>query len=129
MFFSSRRQDVLRRVEAEVDQVVRRLPFPKSLRVNGAKTTHLSKRTRRVVTGLILASDGKVSVGRARKRQIQSQIHRLSDLDSDERLHLAGTLAFVKSVEPGFINRIIVKYGSENVDEAMRPRSPPAPPP
>ena len=120
LFFSARKSGVLLAVESRLGKVVKALDWPKGLKVNRKKTAHVSKRGRRIVTGLILTSDGAVSVGRKRKRTIRSWIHQLEKLRPKERRRLAGMLAFVKSVEPTFINRIIVKYGAERVGEAMR---------
>ena len=120
LFFSARKPGVLPAVESQLGKVVKALDWPKGLKVNKKKTAHVSKRSRRIVTGLTLTSDGAVSVGRERKRAIRSRIHQLEKLLPEERRRLAGMLAFVKGVEPTFINRIIVKFGADRVAEAMR---------
>lgn len=118
LFFSCSKPHVLAEVEKHARQVLSELRYPKQLTLNGTKTRRLSKRHRRVVTGLVLGSDGHVSIGRAKKRAIRSLIHRCSELTPAQRNWLAGTLAFCKAVEPEFINRLIVKYGIEVIDGA-----------
>lgn len=120
LFFSAHQAGVLSQVEAEVPKLLRRIPYPGRLRINGKKTAHLSMRGRRVVTGLVLTSVGQVSIGRQRKRAIRSWIHRFEKLHLEERRRLAGMLGFAKGVEPAFLNRIMVKYGAERIAEAMR---------
>jgi hypothetical protein len=39
----------------------------------------------------------------------------IGQLTKDEALSLRGMLAYVKSVEPGFLNRLRFKYGAENI--------------
>lgn len=118
LFFSTRERDVLGRIEDRVDQVVANLRCPGSLELNRQKTRHSSKRGRRQVTGLVLAPDETVRVGRHRKRFIRRQIHRINELDEAERRELAGLIAFAMDVEPEIINSLTLKYGAESVARA-----------
>lgn len=119
LFFSTRDRDVLQNVPALVENVLRDLAVPANLRLNHSKTRHLSKRHRRLVTGLVIGSRGEVSIGRARKRYIRRQVHRLPDLTLEERVELRGLLAYARGVEPDFINALILKYGAARVAEAQ----------
>jgi len=67
---------------------------------------------RRMVTGLIITPDSKVSIGRERKRRIAAMIHRatLDQLNLDQLNELHGLLAFAYSVEPTFIRSMSKKY-------------------
>lgn len=102
------RSDVLGRVR----QLIEELPYPKLI-INEDKTIYSSKAGKRIVTGLVVTNDGGVSIGREKKRIIRVQIHRFSKgiLDESEIDELKGMLAYVKSVEPDFINRMKSKYG------------------
>lgn len=86
--------------------------YPK-LELNEDKTVFVSKRSKRVVTGLILSSQGDVSLGRERKRLISARIHAylMNKLSHEEALKLKGHLAFALDVEPEFIGRMRSKYG------------------
>src|SRR5262249_28097018 len=92
---------------------------PSNLVVNESKTRHLSKRRRRTVTGVVLRSQGGISLGRTAKRRLRSLIHRWEEFDEDGRRSLAGHLAHARSIEPGFINRLILKFGFEKVRRAQ----------
>jgi len=121
LFFSCSTKDVLGPLETRACLIIGGHPCPGSLKVNVAKTRHTSKKGRRVVTGLVLGSDGNLSVGREMKRRIRSKIHKLSTLSPGERLVLAGELAFAKDVEPHFIDRLVMKYGPKLVGDAQSP--------
>jgi RNA-directed DNA polymerase len=108
-------------VEKHVKSVLSKLPYPKGLVLNVGKTMYLSRRHRWIITGLVLTPTGKVSIGRDRKRALHAAIHQWATLDDRERRRLAGTLAFVKSVEPEFINRLFLKYDAVTVKRAMVP--------
>ncbi len=113
--FSTNLQRATSSIEPYIREVVKRLDYP-SLRFNRKKTTHLSKKNQRRVTGLILTNDGDVSIGRSKKREISSLIHKftIGQLPGDEIPRLQGLLGFSKGVEPQFIFRMNRKYG-ENV--------------
>jgi RNA-directed DNA polymerase len=123
LFFSTSRPLVLGAVQSEVEQVVASLPLPKNLRVHRAKTRHSSKRGTRRVTGIVLGSDGALSLGRPAKRKVRSQLHRIETMTESERVKFAGFLSYCKGVEPDFINRLMIKYGVARVSLAMSPQS------
>jgi RNA-directed DNA polymerase len=100
----------------KVQAVLDNLPFPK-LELNNKKTIFGSKAHRRMVTGLILSNDGKISLGREKKRRIRAQIHQFvtGRMPFDEQCRLRGMLAFARDIEPDFVIRMEQKYGSEVV--------------
>ncbi len=122
LYLSTTSPDVLSRVEDEVSQIVEALECPGDLRVNRKKTWHSSKKGRRAVTGLVLGSDDGLSIGRHRKRLIRSLVFRWEALDEAQKVSLAGTLAWCKSVEPDFLNRLVWKYGADRVRRAQMGR-------
>ncbi len=109
--FSSNKGEQLAKYPDFVKRVLRRIESPK-LRVNNKKTVHASRAGKRVVTGLVLTPDGRLSVGRDRKRLARAMFHRnyLGLLGDEERLTLEGLLAFIDGVEPGFSFRLRSRY-------------------
>ena len=124
LFFSSKVPHVLPDIEQQVRRILGDLEMPANLQLNQEKTQHFSKRQRRQVTGLVLTPDGRVTVGRHRKRYIRRQIHRLADLTDDERQELAGHIAFLRSIEPTYVNALVLKYDHESVRAASQGRAP-----
>jgi hypothetical protein len=68
---------------------------------------------RRMVTGLVLTPDGKVSLGRDRKRKISAALHHISigrNVSLEHRELTRGWLAYANSVEPCFVAAMSAKY-------------------
>ena len=73
------------------------------------------------MTGLVLTSDGKVSVGRAKKREVRTQIYLYGrgTLDAKEVSYLRGYLAYINSVEPSYLQALEKKFGRELIANLM----------
>lgn len=121
MTFSAPRTGYMVDVVKTVHKVVRELKYPK-LEVNRDKTTYVTTKYGRRVTGLTLANDGRITIGRDRKRQIHAAVHKvkLGELGKPELRALAGMLAYAKSVEPSFLETLAKKYGPEVVHRIQR---------
>lgn len=112
--FSSTDPEALRGIYAKVGEVVAQMASPK-LMVNEGKTLFVSKKYQRRVTGLVLSNDGRVSLGRDRKRLLSSMVHHFvrGDMNVSDALRLHGLIAFSKDVEPEFYVRLEKKYGDQ----------------
>jgi RNA-directed DNA polymerase len=112
--FSAKRTGFLTGVEAELRRIIRDVEFP-SLAINEAKTILATQKYKRMVTGLILTNDRKVSIGYRRKREIRAALHHQvhGRLGISDQARLAGLLAFVNAVEPDFLANLASKYGQE----------------
>lgn len=95
--------------------------FSGALKINRGKTIFSSKAHNRHVTGITLSNDGKISLGRARKRYIKHKIHhyKLGLLDFDEINHLKGLIAFSKFIEPLFFESLEIKYSKITLMKLM----------
>ncbi|PYB77679.1 retron St85 family RNA-directed DNA polymerase [Rhizobium wuzhouense] len=116
LFFSSNGPDNLSDVVATVRQIADSYPYA-NLRLNPDKTVFLSRRYSRRVTGLVLTTDGKVSIGRERKRAVKAQVYKFiqGELDNFEVPTLRGYLAFIQDVEPEFWESLNRKYGADTM--------------
>ncbi len=87
------------------------------LRLNQSKTAHLSKKYRRTVTGVVITPQNTLSIGRERKREIKSLIHRWikGELDGEKISYLRGLFAFAIDIEPDFEERLVKKYGADEI--------------
>jgi RNA-directed DNA polymerase len=114
--FSAPRAGFLNGVIRAVAHTVRALKYAK-LEINAEKTTFITSKYHRMVTGLTITNDDRVTIGRKRKRQLHAAVHQalLSRLSSDELHVLAGALAYVNSVEPNFLSVLRRRYGSDIV--------------
>lgn len=112
--FSAPRTGFLNAVDTNLRRVIREIDFPR-LKLNEQKTVMSTKKYRRVVTGLVLANDGRVSLGRDRKRLIRAELDYAfkSKMSAEDKARLAGVLAFAKDIEPEFFHRIAARYGGD----------------
>jgi RNA-directed DNA polymerase len=112
--FSMEDQSLRGLVLLKVKEILDQLPFPK-LEINSKKTVFGSKAHRRMITGLILANNGEISIGRDKKRLIRAQIHYFINgkLTVDQQNKLRGMLAYISDIEPDFFRRLERKYGHE----------------
>lgn len=121
MVFSSCEKDVLFLVQNKIEDELLSYPYGGFV-LNEKKTIFLSKRNSRRVTGLVITNEGEISLGRDKKRLIRSMMHRYCSGTLNEKsvAHLQGQLAFVKSVEPQYLKRLIDKYGFRTVRAIMK---------
>lgn len=114
--FSSTEKDSLNCIASSMTNYIERLDYP-LLSINHGKTVFVSKRHQRRVTGLIINNEGKVSLGRERKRIISAMIHqyKFGKLDDESVRKLQGWIAFAYDVECEFVSRMSNKYGDEIV--------------
>ena len=123
--FSTNVPMVLSQVDKQITEICRRIRYPRLI-LNEAKTVHASKKGLRRVTGLVLTNDNNVSVGRENKRKIRAAFHRYMRglLTEPEISELAGMLAFIKSAEPMFLQRIAKTYGAPALAHLLSTRKP-----
>ena len=95
-----------------VTQRLKSQAHPK-LTLSPLKTGLFSRASSRRVTGITLANDGTLSLGRERKRLIRAMMHRvlLGKLDVDELVRIRGLIAFARDIEPSFVASLSLKYG------------------
>lgn len=121
--FSSNHKGISASIEPFLVKVLTDISYP-SLFLNKEKTIHVSKKHQRRITGLVIANNGSVSLGRHRKRLISSMIHRRvnGSLREDDLHVLQGLLGFAQDVEPIFVARMRVKYGALAIRDILRAR-------
>lgn len=121
--FSTNERGMSSQIEEFVKESLLRISYPR-LELNADKTTFLSKKHRRRVTGLILDNEGSVSLGRSRKREISSLINSFSheSLSEEKSSRLQGLLAFARDIEPLFVLSMNKKYGNDVLEKIFRYR-------
>jgi RNA-directed DNA polymerase len=102
----------LLRAERGIRRIVSRTKRP-ALIFNDEKRGVFTTAGRRIVTGLVITPDAKVSLGRNRKRIISAALHHIAVGRNASQEHLdetRGWLAYAKSVEPSFVEVMARKY-------------------
>lgn len=111
--FSTKTKGQLFEVPKIVEKKLRK--HAPGLTINESKTVFSSKAHNRHVTGICINNDNAISLGRERKREISSLIHKfkikaLSDIEVN---YLKGLMSFAKHIEPSFLLRMENKYGCD----------------
>src|SRR6266508_3273123 len=111
LYFSTNRPNVLQDIFGRLREYLTNEQRP-LLRINDKKTAFFSRKYRRLVAGLVLTSDRKISIGRDKKRLLSASVNRLKhkELQPEEVHKLRGWIAYVQSVEPTFVETLERKY-------------------
>lgn len=80
--------------------------------INSKKTGFFSGKYQKRVTGLILTTNGEVSIGTKRKREIKKMLYEKLTKGTGDYEQILGHLAFLRDVEPDMYNSMIIKYSS-----------------
>nr|WP_314265802.1 retron St85 family RNA-directed DNA polymerase [uncultured Moellerella sp.] len=119
--FSTNIKDRLKLLPAFIQVLLNKL-FQNELRLNHSKTIFSSKAHNRHVTGVTINNEGRLSLGRARKRFIKHLInqYKYGLLDEIDTGYLRGLLAFANHIEPEFIMKMDEKYTVELINSIYR---------
>lgn len=87
------------------------------LSLNEEKTVNVSRKRRRVLTGLTLSNDGRASIGREKKRELRAAVHQISTVGTSKMPigRLKGMLAFLYSLDPAWVTRLCRRHGFDSV--------------
>lgn len=121
LYFSTNEPNKLDCLYKLVEIYINEIPSPK-LQINTEKTVYTSRKRRRVVTGIILTSENKLSIGREEKRRIRTQVYLYLNekLELENLPTLRGKIAYYHSIEPSFIDSLKQKFGEENIDKLIK---------
>lgn len=78
--------------------------------INLKKTRFFSTKYRRMITGIILTNDSKISVGTNRRNLIKKMVYDKLVHGKGDSEQILGYLSFLKDVEPQTYNNIIIKF-------------------
>lgn len=115
--FSSARAWNLRDVEPIIKKAIKDCCFS-NLELNKEKTKVITKKYRRLVTGVTIANQGYISVGRSKRRELRAIMNRLSKRQMPEQdpTYVLGSLGFLASIEPNYFLSLKEKYGQHTFD-------------
>jgi len=121
LYFSTNKPNLMGDLFAELEQDLRQRKSPR-LSLKKEKTVFTSRKHKRLVTGLVLTSDKKISIGRAKKRRIRAMVYQFTknELNDKDIAFLRGYIAYVNSVEPTFVETLRRKYRKETIAALFR---------
>lgn len=119
--FSAPRTGYLTSVEPIVRTTLNDISTPAQLTINKDKTTTVTMKYARKITGVVLSNDGRVTIGRDKKRLIRAGIHNFvkSSISDDDIIYIAGQIAFAKSAEPDFFDAICRRHGKATINSML----------
>jgi RNA-directed DNA polymerase len=111
LYFSTNRPNVLGNLLNGLRAFVQEVGSP-ALRINDRKTAFSSRKRRRLVAGLVLTSSRTISIGRKKKRLLKSLVWKFihGELTPPQIASLRGSISYLRSVEPTFIETLQRKY-------------------
>lgn len=106
--FSTNIPNILFLIPPEIEKICSKVNYPKNLQINMEKTVFTSKKHNRTLTGLVISNEGKISIGREKKRQLRAIAHKasLKLLSLEDLEKFKGMLAFLLSIDPDFSNSL-----------------------
>lgn len=118
IFVSSFEPGQLDGIEKVIVKSKRGIPHLR-LRLNHKKTAYLSKKYRRVITGVVITPQHTLSIGRERKREVKALIHQWikGDMDPTSFYYMRGLFSFAIDIEPEFEKRLSEKYGTARIGQ------------
>lgn len=119
---SANRAGALDSALAYVEELITDLSYL-GLTINRQKTVNVSKKFRRELVGLVISTQGQVSLGREEKRRLRAAVHALSlnKLSIEDVSKLRGQLAFSLSIEPKFVMQLCARHGISRPSDIMPP--------
>lgn len=123
IYVSSREKNVL----GEAERMVR-IAFAEHaprLEVNEGKRINVSKKAKRIVTGVTLTPDRRLSIGREMKRSIKTLVylHISGGLAPEELPRLCGLVSYARDIEPTFYKALEAKFGADRLQKLYRSES------
>jgi len=112
LYFSTNEPNVLTALFRIVRETIEDQESPR-LRINVDKTVFTSRKHRKVITGLVISSENKISLGREKKRFYRSLIYKFirNELPPEEISRVRGLINFAFQVDRAFARSVIDKYG------------------
>lgn len=95
-----------------ITQIVEKILSDHGFSLNRSKTHCRGTGDARRVTGVFLTSDGSLSIGRDRKKELCRQLYALLKKQEGSPSRVLGMLFFCKQVEPEYFNTLVAKYAT-----------------
>ena len=87
--------------------------------INNSKTHFYSSKNRRVITGLVITNDSKVSIGYMNLCRIKKMVYEKITYGKGDSRAILGYLSFLRDVDPHAYDRIIIKYSKLCNDDVI----------
>lgn len=119
LYFSCNKPDILKSVIPFIKDFLSKYYI--KLKINEDKNIFTSKKRKRTITGLVLTTDNKVSIGKNKKNEIKTLVYKYTqgNILDKELIYLKGYLSYIKSVEESFLVALNNKYSKDIMDSLI----------
>lgn len=110
LFISSRRF-IDQEIADQIESVLNKYGF----KINRTKTRFLGKGSNRMMAGVAINQNNKLSLGQKRKTQLRKALYDFCatlNPTQEQAYSLQGLIAFSRSIEPEYVSKMLVKYSS-----------------
>lgn len=97
-------------IDANIKEYLKKLLLEYQFEINNKKTYFCSSKHRRVVTGIVITNDLKLSVGLNKRKEVKKIVYNKLVKGEGDSAKILGNLAFLKDIEPHTYDKIIIKY-------------------
>lgn len=114
MTFSSNEYGDIEKILSYLKKLILKNKSPQ-LVINDKKTKIISKGRSQRVTGVILSNEGKISVGKAKRRRVRTLLHllKLDKISQGSLIELYSLVSFIRNIEPEHYEILKEKYEPE----------------
>jgi len=118
LYFSTNSPHVLSEVKEQIIILLKKEQL--YFLINHDKTIVTSKKRKKIIAGLVITPENKISIGKDKKDSIKKKIYNIIKKNNlDDVTYVGGYLSYIKSVEPRFLKILKRKYGEDNINKLM----------
>lgn len=130
IIFSSHSKESLATAIQLIEPILQEL-FGDKIRINQSKNRTISVGKKVKILGVNILPNGKLTVDRKIKDRVETTLHYfktnrakyeelLSENDDSKLERISGSLNYIKTIDPNYLNKLRKKYGSTTVDMFLR---------
>jgi RNA-directed DNA polymerase len=109
VLYSSNKKSDIDSFKKKMDEILKTDLYD-NLKINNYKTRLYKPNRPKKITGLLITEKHEIKVPRKIKRETRELIYKGNKRNDKETLRLKGLIAYIKDVEPSYINSLISKY-------------------
>lgn len=106
-------------IPSDVKDFVNKELSIRGFRLNNSKTRFYSSKNRRLITGLVITNDSKISIGYNNLCRIKKMVYEKIKYGKGDSRVILGYLSFLRDVDPHAYDRIIIKYSKLCKDDII----------
>lgn len=95
-----------------ISDIVRTALKEYGFELNESKTKCMGPGYHKRITGITITDSGELSVGRKRKKRLESELYKYLVKGEGDPKYILGLISFCRSINSAFISRLLIKYSN-----------------